>query len=129
MRASAWLMLVCLISVQVDGCGFVGGGRSRGQRAVKCVGQIDVATGSVPVEQDVYVCEDVQVFWNKLQGVNSFTVHFPNDCPFKSCADINDSTPQTVEAQDPNHLKVYKYEITVNKVPFPDPHVVGGGGH
>lgn len=99
-----------------------------GTKNLSCTKNIKVdPTNNYGVDHKaVYVCDGDTLEWDN-QSHATFTVHFPGDCPFTSCADISDSNPRQIK-QLPTDLTVYKYTITVNGVTSPDPHVVGGGG-
>jgi hypothetical protein len=101
-----------------------------GTKNVKCTEKIKVDPGNnYGVDHKaVYVCYGYgeTLKWDNPSQA-TFTVHFPGDCPFSSCADISDSNARPIK-QLPADLTVYKYTITVNGVTSPDPHVVGGGG-
>jgi hypothetical protein len=100
-----------------------------GTKNVKCTEKIKVDPGNnYGVDHKaVYVCygPGETLEWDNPSHA-TFTVHFPGDCPFSSCADISDSNARPIK-QLPPDLTVYKYTITVNGVTSPDPHVVGGG--
>src|SRR5215470_6899741 len=95
-----------------------------GTKNVPCTKKIKVdPTNSNGVDHKaVYVCNGDTLEWDNPQNAQ-FTVHFPGDCPFVSCADITDSNPRSIKPL-PADLTVYKYTITVNGVASPDPHVV-----
>jgi hypothetical protein len=98
-----------------------------GAKNVKCTTKINVdpnADNGVD-HKAVYVCDGDTLEWDNPHGA-TFTVHFLNDCPFSSCADITDSNARPIKPL-PFDLTVYKYTITVNGQ-LHDPHVVGGGG-
>jgi hypothetical protein len=96
-------------------------------KSVKCTEKVTVDPSNQSDGVDhkaVYVCGGETLKWDNPQKA-VFRVHFVNDCPFESCADITDSTPQPIKTQ-PTDLTLYKYIITVNGQDH-DPHVVGGG--
>jgi hypothetical protein len=99
-----------------------------GTRNLPCTKKIKVdPTNNFGVDHKaVYVCDGDTLQWDNPSHA-TFTVHFPGDCPFSSCADISDTNARPIK-QLPTDLTVYKYTITVNGVTSPDPHVVGGGG-
>lgn len=88
---------------------------------------VDIGNGVDLHHLAVYVCPGHTVTWNAPAGV-TFTVKFPNGCPFSSCPAIDNNNPTSQPALNPApvDLMVDKYTITVNGKPF-DPHVVGGG--
>jgi hypothetical protein len=104
-----------------------------GHRELKCETKVNVDANGVDKES-IYVCEDPGFnhvtfdVRSGATGINSFTIHFVNGCPFQSCADITNNSPQTVVTQPGMPLTVYKYQVYINGNLVSDPHVVGGGG-
>ena len=104
-----------------------------GHRALKCDTKVNVVATGVDKES-IYVCEDAGFnhvtfdVRSGTTGINTFTIHFVYGCPFQSCADITNNSPQTVVTQPGMPLTVYKYQVYVNGNMVSDPHVVGGGG-
>jgi hypothetical protein len=119
--------IVLLLALVTYGCRGVASPPA-GTRNVPCTKKINVdPSNNYGVDHKaVYVCNLDTLEWDNPSHA-AFTVHFPGDCPFNSCADISDSNPRPIK-QLPPDLTVYKYIITVNGVTSPDPHVVGGGG-
>jgi hypothetical protein len=124
--------MALLLALATTGCG--NGGTPKGVTPhntvnLSCTKSIKVDPGDkYGVDQHqraVYICNGDTLKWDNPSSA-TFTVHFPDDCPFSPCPDISDSQPRTIKPL-PTDLTVYKYVITVNSVTRPDPHVVGGG--
>jgi len=135
-RPHTCLPLTMLLIVSSAGCNYIKalGGRPAGTKYVNCTQKINISPAGVVDEHlAVYVCDDnvyKTVTWTPLPGVTSFDVVFKGNCPFTSCNNINQNNPvSTVASQPPDKIRVYKYQITINKILTQDPHVVGGGGH
>jgi len=116
-----------LLAFEISGCAPRALPPPPGTKNVKCTEKIKVDPGNnYGVDHKaVYVCYGQTLAWDNPSNA-TFKVHFPDDCPFTSCADISDSNARPIK-QLPPDLTVYKYTITVNGVTSPDPHVVGGG--
>lgn len=126
--ASALCAISLLLAFAISGCGpTVSPVPKMGTKNVNCTKKIMVDPNAYDGvdHKAVYVCDGDTLQWDNPHSAN-FTVHFLNDCPFNSCADISDSTPRMIKTL-PADLTVYKYTITVNGQSH-DPHVVGGGG-
>lgn len=118
----AGLVALSLFLIMVAGCP-----KSQKPQRTKTFNCDDVSVQVDPKngvdKKAVYVCEDNTVTWNAPPGVN-FSIRF-QDCPFVDCNTFTNGVPSK-KALYFTELRVFKYTITVNNVPF-DPHVVGGG--
>jgi hypothetical protein len=122
--------LITLLTFAPTGCERAGVPGGRGSRTLTCATRITVdSTQAAGVDKSaVYVCGGDNLQWDNPNNV-TFTVHFTKDCPFTSCSDISDNSPQLIKPL-PAVLTVYHYTITIvhdNQTIQFDPHVVGGG--
>ena len=118
------MVALSLILLMVTGCHKVL--QTARTKTFNCVDvSIQVDPNNGVDKKAVYVCDGNTVTWNAPAGVN-FTIAF-QDCPFQDCNTLANGVASK-PALSFTDLRVFKYTITVNNVPF-DPHVVGGGGH
>ena len=119
----AGMVALPLILIMVTGCH-----RAPTPPRTKTFSCVDVSVQVDPTngvdKKAVYVCDGNTVTWNASPGVN-FTIAF-QDCPFLDCNTFTNGVASK-PALYFKEIRVFKYTITVNNVPF-DPHVVGGGG-
>ena len=119
----AGLFALSLFLIVVAGCPKLQAQRTKTFNCEDVNVQVDPSNGVD--KKAVYVCDGNTVTWNAPPGVN-FTIKF-QDCPFVDCNTFANGVPSK-KALYFKELRVFKYTITVNNVPF-DPHVVGGGGN
>lgn len=119
----AGLVALSLFLTMVTGCHMVP--KALRTKTFNCVDvSIQVDPNNGVDKKAVYVCDGNTVTWNAPPGVN-FTIAF-QDCPFQDCNNFANGVASK-PALYSKEIRVFKYTITVNNVPF-DPHVVGGGG-
>jgi hypothetical protein len=120
----AGLFALCLFLITVAGCKFLQ--KAPRTKTFDCTDvSINVDLNNGVDKKAVYICDGNTVTWNAPSGVN-FTIKF-QDCPFLDCNTFTNGVPSK-KALYFTDIRVFKYTITVNGVPF-DPHLVGGGGH
>jgi len=136
-RCDVTLLIWLMVILYAAGCGLqtATDNKAKGKDSFACG---DQTVGVVPSDgvstKDVYLCKGDTLTWEP--NGHSFVVTFPKKYPFQGPPKTfqNDANNPNAPVTSPpaiytGSLVVYRYDMTVDGNPAPDPQVVGGGKH